>query len=100
MTQIRIRKLRGWITERILAAVGIVVLLAGVWEMSMSTVTRAQTTKDSNRRIFFGDGLFDWQMPVGQKKDESWEKFNFDAARWWGTFPQHEKPAVRGAGED
>src|SRR4051794_22122128 len=89
----------GRITGKGRTVVVLVMLLAGVWEMSMSTVIRAQTTKDS-RRTFFGDGLFDWQMPVGQKKDESWEKFNFDVARWWGTFPHDEKPAVRGAGED
>jgi len=55
---------------------------------------------DAARRTFFGDGLFDWQMPVGEKRHDGWGDFAFDTARWWGTFPRADDPAVPGRGED
>ena len=50
----------------------------------------------SVRRAFFGDGLFDWQIPVGSDRDRSWDRFTFDTEKWWGTFPRNEAPAVQG----
>jgi predicted GH43/DUF377 family glycosyl hydrolase len=53
------------------------------------------------RRAFFGDGLFDWQMPTGGgQRPESWDKFTFDTAKWWGTFPRTEPPAIQGRRDD
>ena len=51
---------------------------------------------ESVRRAFFGTGLFDWQIPVGPERQKSWDKFTFDPAKWWGTFPRDEEPAVQG----
>src|SRR5688572_13521669 len=47
------------------------------------------------RRAFFGDGLFEWQMPTGRLR-ESWNRFTFDTEKWWGTFPRDEAPASPG----
>ena len=55
---------------------------------------------ESVRRAFFGDGLFDWQMPTGDKRAEAWGKFTFDTAKWWGTFPRDEAAAVQGRRDD
>src|SRR4051812_15939614 len=46
------------------------------------------------------DGFFDWQMPTGRDRQESWNKFAFDTAKWWGTFPNNEAPAIYGRRED
>ena len=51
------------------------------------------------RRAFFGEGLFDWQVPTAQNRRESWDKFTFNAERWWGTFPRHE-PVANSNGHD
>jgi len=55
---------------------------------------------ESVRRTFFGDGLFDWQIPVGHEKHKSWDKFTFDTVKWWGTFPRDEAAAVQGRRDD
>ena len=52
------------------------------------------------RRAFFGDGLFDWQNPVGPRARETWDHYTFDADKWWGTFPRDDAPAVRGRRDD
>jgi predicted GH43/DUF377 family glycosyl hydrolase len=44
---------------------------------------------ESERRAFFGEGIFDWQMPAGDGRAE----FAFDTDKWWGTFPRTEPPA-------
>ena len=52
------------------------------------------------RRAFFGDGLFDWQMPTSEKRRESWDRFAFDTKRWWGSFPREEARAEQGLRDD
>src|SRR5687768_7437648 len=52
------------------------------------------------RRAFFGDGLFDWQMPGPIHDEPSWNRYTFDTDKWWGTFPRHEQPAVYGRRND
>jgi predicted GH43/DUF377 family glycosyl hydrolase len=77
----------------------IIVLLLRGQEGLMGTVARAQT-QPAVRRELPTTGLFDWQMPIGDKKHESWNKFTFDPARWWGTFPPDEQVAIQGARDD
>jgi predicted GH43/DUF377 family glycosyl hydrolase len=60
----------------------------------MGSLVRAQTKPV--RREVPTTGFFDWQMPVGLQRQESWTKYTFDAARWWGAFPRDEQPAVPG----
>ncbi len=55
---------------------------------------------ESVRRAFFGDGLFDWQMPTGERRPESWDRFTFDPKRWWGSFPREEARAEQGLRDD
>lgn len=55
---------------------------------------------ESIRRAFFGDGLFDWQLPVGVDHDGSPNGYAFDRERWWGAFPRHEPPAIPGRRDD
>jgi predicted GH43/DUF377 family glycosyl hydrolase len=50
---------------------------------------------ESVRRAFFGTGLFDWQIPVGENRHKSWDKFAFDTEKWWGAFPRDEEPAAQ-----
>jgi predicted GH43/DUF377 family glycosyl hydrolase len=52
---------------------------------------------EAPRRKFFGDGLFDWQLPTVKTRQESWNRFTFDTERWWGTFPRDQEPADRSA---
>src|SRR5687768_14318256 len=52
------------------------------------------------RRAFFGDGLFDWQIPVGADRGRSRDQFTFNTKRWWGTFPREDPPAVQGRRDD
>jgi predicted GH43/DUF377 family glycosyl hydrolase len=52
------------------------------------------------RRAFFGAGGFDWQMPTTATRRASWERFGFDTARWWGSFPHDEAPALQGRRDD
>src|SRR6266545_205226 len=40
------------------------------------------------RRAFFGDGLFDWQIPPDSQQRDWWERFIFDTDKWWGSFPR------------
>ena len=55
---------------------------------------------EATRRAFFGDGLFDWQVPTGGKHRESWDRFIYDTKKWWGTFPQDQPAAVQGRRDD
>ena len=55
---------------------------------------------ETTRSAFFGAGVFDWQLPLGAKWQESWDRFTFDTNRWWGTFPRSEEPAVQGRRDD
>jgi predicted GH43/DUF377 family glycosyl hydrolase len=57
-------------------------------------------TSEAARRAFFGEGLFDWQMPGGPDDSTSWNNYAFDPARWWGTFPRDERAAVPGLRDD
>lgn len=52
------------------------------------------------RRAFFGDGLFDWQLPTEQEQRPSNDKFTFNVESWWGTFPRDEAPAIHGRRND
>jgi predicted GH43/DUF377 family glycosyl hydrolase len=52
------------------------------------------------RKAFFGEGVFDWQMPAGDDRHRAWDRFTFDLQKWWGTFPHDEEPAVPGRRDD
>src|SRR4051812_46529330 len=54
---------------------------------------------EATRRAFFGEGLFDWQLPTGPGRP-AWDRFAFDLENWWGTFPRNEAAAVPGSGAD
>jgi predicted GH43/DUF377 family glycosyl hydrolase len=53
---------------------------------------------ESVAREFFGDGVFDWQMPASATPDQN--EFTFDTEKWWGTFPRDEGAAVAGRRND
>lgn len=67
--------------------------------MTQHNVRIAEDDRSARRR-FFGDGLFDWQTPLGPERAESWEKYKFDLDKWWGTFPRNEEPAEQGRRDD
>jgi predicted GH43/DUF377 family glycosyl hydrolase len=55
--------------------------------MSNQSAASSTTNPEAVRRQFFGDGLFEWQLPTGDKL-ASWEKYTFDESKYWGTFPR------------
>lgn len=56
----------------------------------MSETTELTGDSEAARRQFFGEGVFDWQMPTGDRA-KCWDKFVFDKEKWWGTFPKDMK---------